>query len=104
MRINKCKLGEVIKQTRCGLKMTQRELAERTNLTINYLSKLENGKRGIGLDKLNEMAEVFGVPAQLLVVLATDPSGKPDEPANRLLHQIQVLARQAIDLHVLFEG
>jgi transcriptional regulator with XRE-family HTH domain len=99
MKINKSKIGFVIKKIRSDLKITQKELAKRTCLTINYLSLLENGKRGIGFDKLNDLAEVFGVPAHLLVVLAADVTGKADEDAGRLLRQIQKLSRQAISLH-----
>jgi transcriptional regulator with XRE-family HTH domain len=102
MKINKSKIGFVIKKIRSDLKITQKELAKRTRLTINYLSLLENGKRGIGFDKLNKLAEVFGVPAQLLVVLAADVSGKTDKNADRLLRQIQKLSRQAISLHISF--
>ncbi len=100
MKIDKKKLGSTIKKIRSDLKITQKELATKVGFTENYLSLLENGKRGIGFDKLNDVAKVFSVPAQLLVVLASDASNKTDKDADRLLQQIQNLSRQAITLHI----
>lgn len=80
--------------------MTQQKLADQTGLKINYLSKLENGKRGIGFDTLNKLAKVFGVPPELIVVLAAEKSPNKGKGENRLQLQIQKLARQAIDLHI----
>ena len=97
MKIDKVKLGSAIKKIRSDLKITQKELAEKTGLTENYLSLLENGKRGIGFDKLNEIAGVFRIPAHLLVVLASDAPKKAEKDAKRLLQLIQKLSRQVID-------
>lgn len=99
MKYNKSKLGRVIKEIRLAQKMTQKELAERVGLTVNYLSLLENGKRGIGMDGLSDLSGVFGIPPELLVMLAADGYDKTDEDASRLLEQIQRLTRQAIALY-----
>jgi len=40
-------LGETIRQTRKQMKLTLRELGERSGLTVSQLSKLENGKQRI---------------------------------------------------------
>lgn len=100
MKVNKKKLGFVIKKVRSDLKITQKTLAEKAGFTENYLSLLENGKRGIGLDRLNIVAEIFGIPAELLLVLASDATNKANKDADRLLHQIQKLSHQAIALHI----
>lgn len=80
--------------------MTQQELEDQTDLKINYLSKLENGQRGIGFDSLNKIANVFGVPPELIVILAAEKPTNKGKGEDRLQWQIQKLARQAIDLHI----
>lgn len=100
MRIDKSKLGKAIGEIRTRLGMTQRDLAERSGLTVNYLSLLENGKRGIGLDRLNILANVFGIPALLIMSLAADFDSKLDSPAARVFKQLQTTTRHAIDLYV----
>ncbi len=100
MRIDKSKLGCAIKKIRGDLKITQKELAEKSGLTINYLSLLENGKRGIGLERLSDLAEIFGIPTSLILVLASDAPDKKNKDANRLLNQIQIITQQAIALYI----
>jgi len=100
MKINKTKLGSTIKEVRKNLRITQKELAEKTGLSINYLSLLENGKRGIGMDHLNDLAEVFGIPACLFIILASDAPDKTNKDSNHLFKQIQILTQQAINLYV----
>lgn len=100
MRIDRTKLGRTIKAIRSDLKITQKELAEKSGLTINYISLLENGKRGIGFGRLNDLAEIFGIPAELLIILASNGHHTKNKEAKRLLQQIQLITRQAIDLYV----
>ncbi len=80
--------------------MTQQNVAERTGLTVNYLSLLENGKRGIGLESLNELASVFGVHAGLLTMAASEAPRSQDKEANLLVKKIQELAYEAIRLYI----
>jgi transcriptional regulator with XRE-family HTH domain len=42
--------------------VTLRELARRCNLSESYLSRIENHKSSIGIDTLNSVAMVLGVP------------------------------------------
>lgn len=100
MRVNKSKIACVIKEIRSGLNITQRELAEKSGLTINYLSLLENGKRGIGLERLNDVAKALGVPAELVILLASDVRDKKNKDADRLLRQLQRITHQAIGLYI----
>ena len=74
--------------------MTQRELALRARLTVNYLSLLENGHRGIGLGQLQVIADVLEIPASFVVTLAETPTDRGDA---RLLRSIQSLIRETIN-------
>ncbi|MBT9245446.1 XRE family transcriptional regulator [Gemmobacter fulvus] len=55
-------LGETIRQTRKRLKLTLRDLSERSGLTVSQLSKLENGKQRISVDLALKIAGVLQVP------------------------------------------
>ena len=99
MSIDEAALGPAIRDIRSRFGLTQRDLSERTGLTINYISLLENGHRGISIPNLNIIAEVLGVPAVLLTALATRSAPGSGKEAARLLSQIQSLTRQAIALY-----
>ncbi|MFM2278738.1 MAG: hypothetical protein RLZZ444_969 [Pseudomonadota bacterium] len=60
-------LGETIRQTRKQLKLTLRELGERSGLTVSQLSKLENGKQRISVDVALKIAGVLRVPVTSLL-------------------------------------
>ena len=60
-------LGETIRQTRKKMKLTLRELGERSGLTVSQLSKLENGKQRISVDVALKIAGVLRVPVTSLL-------------------------------------
>ena len=73
--------------------MTQRELAERVGVSKAFISLVETGQRGISLDHLERLANVFDVPVSFLLVLAEQPkSGRK----RRLVESLQSLIRTAI--------
>lgn len=100
MGIDEKKLGLVVKEVRQGLGITQHELSRKTDLTINYISRFENGHRGISIQGLNSVAKALGVPVLLLTTMATNVARSPRNDAQRLLKKIQTLTRQAIALYV----
>jgi transcriptional regulator with XRE-family HTH domain len=102
MKISKSKLGAAIRQIRTDLGMTQQKVAERTGLTVNYLSLLESGRRDIGLESLNGLASVFSVHAGLLTMAASEAPRSEDKDASLLIKKIQELAYEALRLHTAF--
>jgi transcriptional regulator with XRE-family HTH domain len=54
-------LGEVIKNRRKELNITQPHLADIAQISVNTLYKLERGKGNPSLDVLNKLAEVMGM-------------------------------------------
>ena len=102
MRINQANLGTVIKTIRKQLHISQKELAKRTGLSANYLCLLENGRRGIRIDTLNSMAEIFQLPAEILTILAAEPdsANDTDSDVSQLRRELQDLAQSAVDLHI----
>ncbi len=67
-------LGSAIKLCRTKRNLTLSELAEKTGLSVSYLSYIEKGKRTPNLDVLDKIAQALEMPLNLLVFLATDRS------------------------------
>jgi transcriptional regulator with XRE-family HTH domain len=55
-------LGQAIKLIRTANGFKQKEIARKTNVTANYLSLIEGGKREPSISFLNRLAGVLGVP------------------------------------------
>ena len=63
----KKKLGVRISQLRLEAGMTQAKLAEKSNLSIDSISRIERGDRAPSLESLEKIAEALGIdPAELL--------------------------------------
>lgn len=60
-------LGEIIKNRRKELSITQPHLAELAKVSTNTLYKLERGQGNPSLDVLNKLAEVLGMELTLKV-------------------------------------
>jgi DNA-binding XRE family transcriptional regulator len=56
-------LGDAVRTQRKRLKMTQEKLAEKTGLSVIFLSLLENGHRTVSVDALLRIAKALGVRA-----------------------------------------
>ncbi|MDE0839617.1 MAG: helix-turn-helix transcriptional regulator [Kiritimatiellae bacterium] len=66
-------LGSAIQMCRVrrGLKLAQ--LAERTELSVSYLSLIEKNNRDVPISTLEAIAKAIGVPASILLFLAAGP-------------------------------
>jgi y4mF family transcriptional regulator len=60
-------LGEIIKNRRKELSITQPHLAELAKVSTNTLYKLERGQGNPSLDVLNKLTEVLGMELTLEV-------------------------------------
>jgi transcriptional regulator with XRE-family HTH domain len=63
----KKKLGVRISRLRADAHMSQEKLAERANLSINVIGRIEKGDRAPALKSLEKIAEALGIdPAEIL--------------------------------------
>jgi transcriptional regulator with XRE-family HTH domain len=60
-------LGDNLRNLRKRAKLTQGKLAEKTGLSVVFLSLLENGWRAASIDSLLKISEALGVPIEDLV-------------------------------------
>lgn len=65
-------IGKAIKLCRSQRSMTQAELAKRSDLSVGYVSLLEQNKRDPSLSMLESIARGLEVPMSILTFLAAD--------------------------------
>jgi y4mF family transcriptional regulator len=53
-------VSQFIKTRRAKLKLTQAELARRTNVGLRFIRELEAGKETVRCDKVNKVLALFG--------------------------------------------
>ncbi|KQC13790.1 MAG: hypothetical protein APR63_00190 [Desulfuromonas sp. SDB] len=53
-------IGNKIKEIRKKANLTQVECAKRVGIGLRFLRELEQGKKSVKLDKLNQVLEFFG--------------------------------------------
>lgn len=55
-------ISNQIRDLRVSKKITQQELAERTNLSVPYISQIENNHRNISLETFVKIVDALEVP------------------------------------------
>ncbi|WP_455597199.1 helix-turn-helix domain-containing protein [Cloacibacillus porcorum] len=69
---------EKIRELRLLKKMTQEQLAEAVDISVGYISALENGKKSPSIKRLEKIADVLGVtPTSLFDEEAEPPAQCP---------------------------
>lgn len=53
-------LSEFVKEKRSTVKLTQPELAEKAGVGLRFIRELEQGKKTLRLDKVNQVLQLFG--------------------------------------------
>lgn len=56
-------IGNFIKQERRKLGLTQQEFALRSGLGLRFIRDLEQGKKTVRMDKVNQALRMFGMEA-----------------------------------------
>jgi len=67
MTVNYKLIGKRIKEIRCQNHMTQAELAEKADISDNYISRIERGVKKASLGALIKIARAFDTPLDSLV-------------------------------------
>ena len=81
-------IGKSIKLCRENRQLSQKELAEKSDISKAHISLIENGKRDPSFTTIEAIAEVLDIPASIIVFLAAEGeelAGDLDEnDVNRL--------------------
>lgn len=67
MHFQPIQFGERIRKLRRDRRLTQEQLAEMLNVSVEHLRKIELGKRGISIDLLLDLAAELGVSVDFLL-------------------------------------
>lgn len=78
------KFGRRLRQLRRERGLSQATLAERTDVTPEYVSRIERGAVGPSMDTIEKLCAALGVEAKSLFEFGTGPKAA-DQPALRLL-------------------
>lgn len=82
-------IGKALKLCRTQKGMTKTKLAENSNISVSYLTLLEQGKREPNISTINEVCKALQIPPSILIFLASDSSeqqGISLELAEKLSH------------------
>ena len=85
------KIGQSIAKHRKAIGMTQAELAEQLDLSLDAVSRLERGNIALSVVRLFELAEIFGCET---IDLLDEASPRPRDMAR----QVQQLLSQVNDI------
>jgi transcriptional regulator with XRE-family HTH domain len=67
---NTNQLGEVVRNHREGLSLTQRELAQKIGVEASHIAFIESGRRKPSLNLVARLADALGLDRQTLFILA----------------------------------
>ena len=81
-------VGQAIKTLRVKQGMTQAQLAERCDMSINGVCMLETGKRFPPKNTVEKLCQAFGIPQSYLMLATIEESDIPEE--KRVLYRALV--------------
>ena len=67
------KIGSLIKKIRVGKEMTQVQLADRMDITQNYISLIETNTKVPSKDIIKKFSNHFNISEEALLFLSTEP-------------------------------
>lgn len=84
-------IGKRIKEIRCSKGITQEELAEKTNLSITSISRLENEKSIVSLEKIILISKALNTNLSLILRDYIIPSSQHSAEEMQLIANYRLL-------------
>lgn len=79
-------IGERLKQARLNKKLTQEKLAEKLDVSVAFLSRIERGSSLINLKRLNEICSILDITeGEILNVVSKDSNSYLNKDFSDLL-------------------
>lgn len=69
-------IGARLKKARLEAELTQQEMAEKTNLSVAFISRVERGSSHINLKRLSEFCSILGVSEGYILNGVSDSDDK----------------------------
>lgn len=86
--------GERIRQLRIQYGYTQEKLAGELNIDRSLLSHVEAGKRGCSVDLLIQLADIFDVSLDLLILDKEKSRSQLKADITELINRLETLKRE----------
>ena len=100
-------MGRRIMERRKGMGLTQEALAEKSDLTTQFVSYAESGKRGMRPENLMKMAEALGVSTDYLLtgdIIDKDKLLLSDKLDRLTPRQVRLVERIIDECILLYNG
>jgi len=96
--ILKTKFGELVVKHRKRLYLSQEALAERLNIHVRTLGKIENGHSFVSADTLCKLSEIFNVPIKALLDFDSN-SDINEQKLNTIIEKLRSGGNEKIDYY-----
>jgi transcriptional regulator with XRE-family HTH domain len=90
-------LGQAIKRLRLYNKWTQEALAEKLDISANFLSNIENGKAWVSPRTVSKLADIFKVKPHELFMPEQAMDAATGEILLRYIRETRVTVNMALD-------
>ena len=92
-------IGKIIKKLRLDKNLTQEILAEKMDISTNYLSKVERGLSRLNIEAFLKMAEVLSFSLEDFGIKAQNTSDL-NQNKNKLLEKVLSIPEKDTDLYL----
>jgi len=89
-------LGRNLKRIRGFLNLTQMKLAEKCELSTNFVNELENGKGWVSAETLDKICGELGIEHYRLFVPESMPEVKNDNKITACLNEIEETTKKTL--------
>jgi transcriptional regulator with XRE-family HTH domain len=90
-------LGQAIKRFRLYYKWTQEALAEKLDISANFLSNIENGKAWVSPKTVSKLADIFNVKPHELFMPEQAMDAATGDILLRYIRETRVTVNMALD-------
>lgn len=89
----KIEIGKRIVTIRESLNMSQAKFAEHVDISINFLSQIENGNKGLSAETVAKISEKTGISADYIVLGKVGNTIISPDSRNRIKHHLTEVLR-----------
>lgn len=81
-------IGDILKRTRLIYGYKANEMSSLLNISNSYLSEIENNKKAPSLELLKKYADIFGIKASSLMLLAEEAEEAPNNQSQEFIKKM----------------
>lgn len=91
-------VGKRVRDFRIENSYTQAQFAELIDISVNFLSEIENGKKGMSQDTLCKLCSQFNISADYILFGAKPEAKEPANTSDSLIALANTLELEDLDL------